>query len=85
MDAHVAHWTVEVHLSEIDGRTHADARLVSGTTRPLHATSTARFNPHDRMDVPEVGYEVAAARALHALADLLQETAERDVAALRRD
>jgi hypothetical protein len=83
MNAQVAHWTVEIHLSERDGQTHADARLISGTTRPLHAVGTARFNPHDRMDISEVGYEVAAARALHELADLLQVTAEGDVSALR--
>jgi hypothetical protein len=82
MDAHVAHWTVEVYLSEQDGHSHADARLISGVTPALHAVGTARLNENDPADVPEIGYELAAARALRGLADLLLATGEADVAAI---
>lgn len=82
MDGNVKKWTVEIHLGERDGRTHASARLLSGVEPPLTASGDARLSTQDAVDVPEIGYELAAARALRALADLLLATAETDVEAV---
>ena len=82
MNAHVDRWNVEIYLSDRDGTSHAEARLMSGRTPPLHAAGAARLHEHDPLDVPEIGYELAAGRALHELADLLLETADDDVAAV---
>jgi hypothetical protein len=76
---HVAHWTVQVQLSDVDGQTHARAELVTGAAASLGAVGTARLSPKDTYDVPEVGYELAAARALAALAEELMKTARADV------
>jgi len=75
-------WTVEVFLSERDGRTCAEARLHTGLPEPLTATGFARLSPEDRTDVAEIGYELAAARALAQLGQLLLATAQLDVDAL---
>jgi hypothetical protein len=75
----VAHWTVEVQLSDVDGHTHARAELVTGAPTSLGAVGTARLSPKDAYDVPEVGYELAAGRALAALAEELLKTAQADV------
>lgn len=85
MTANVDRWNVEVYLSERDGRSHAEARLVSGRTPALHAVGSARLNEHDPIDVAEIGYELAAGRALSALADQLLSVARHDVEAVSRD
>jgi Rv2632c-like len=82
MNETVTRWSVQLFLSEVDGHTHAEARLLSGVEPPLTATGTATLNEHDTLDVPEIGYELAAARALHALAEALLVTADGDVQAL---
>lgn len=71
-------WTVEIHLDEDDDTTHARAVLHSRDGRTLSARGSARRNPHDAV-VPEIGEELAAARALVLLGDQLLEVAERDV------
>ena len=78
-------WTVEVLLSERDGVTHAEARLLSGLATPLTATGEARLSPHDPVDVAEIGYERAAARALTRLGQALLQTADADVEELLHD
>ncbi len=75
-------WTVELLLSERDGVTHAEARLHTGLPESLTATGTARLSPRDHLDVAEIGYELAAARALSQLGQALLATAELDVDAL---
>ncbi len=80
--ANIARWTVSVHLSDFDGQTHAEARLMTGADSHLYATGVARLSPHDRHDVPEVGYELAAGRALEALAHKLLATGQDDVAGI---
>jgi hypothetical protein len=68
-------WTVEIVFSEDDDRTRADARLRAGQ-RSLTGWGRARRNPDDP-DVPVIGEELAAARALSDLAHrLLHEAAE---------
>jgi hypothetical protein len=71
-------WTVEIHLDEDDDTTHAKAVLRSRDGRLLSARGTARRNPDDA-PVPEIGEEIAAARALMVLGDQLMDVAEKDV------
>jgi len=78
-------WTVELLLSERDGTTHAEARLLTGLPEPLTATGDARLSPHDPVDVAEIGYELAAARALTHLGEALLTAANGDVDALLHD
>lgn len=78
-------WTVELLLSEHDGATHAEARLHSGLAAPLTGTGDARLSPHDPVDVAEIGYELAAARALTDLGEALLRTANADVEGLLDD
>ncbi len=78
-------WTVELLLSERDGTTHAEARLHTGLPEPLTATGDARLAPHDPVDVAEIGYELAAARALTRLGETLLQTADVDVETLLHD
>ena len=78
-------WTVELLLSERDGMTHAEARLVSGLPTQLTATGDARLSPHDPVDVAEIGYELDAARALTHLGEVLLRTADADVEGLLHD
>jgi len=76
-------WQVEVFLGERDGRTHAEARLHTSDRTHLVGTGTARLNPRDR-DVPEIGEELAAARALSDLAHKLVEAAASDIEGVTR-
>jgi hypothetical protein len=78
-------WTVELLLSERDRTTHAEARLHTGRSAPLTAIGVARRSPHDPVDVAEIGYELAAGRALTGLGELLLRTAEADVEGLLDD
>ena len=78
-------WTVELVLSERDGVTHAEARLRSGLPTPLVATGEARLSPRDPVDVAEIGYELAAARALTRLGRQLLLAADSDVDALLQE
>jgi Domain of unknown function (DUF1876) len=69
-------WSVEIVFSEDEDKTRADAHLTGGT-EPLQGWGRARRNPEDP-DVPAVGEEVAAARALSDLANhLLEQAAHR--------
>ena len=71
-------WSVEILIGERDGQTHAAGRLHTGDMTSLHATGTPRVNPADR-DVPEIGEELAPARALSALSHLLLDAAAADI------
>ena len=82
MEKKATRWSVEIFLSDTDGLTHSEARLITGIKHPLTATGTARLSTQDRLDVPEIGYELATARALRSLADQLSGVAAEDVSAL---
>lgn len=56
-------WWVEVNVGEVDGVFTANAVLHTRDRTRLEARGTARLNPHDP-DVPEIGYDLATARAL---------------------
>jgi hypothetical protein len=59
-------WTVSIDIDEHEGRTRAVARLHTPDTDSVVGVGLARLNPTDR-DVPEIGDELAAARALSEL------------------
>jgi hypothetical protein len=66
-------WTVKIVFNEDDEKTRADA-LLSGPADELHGWGRARRNPADP-ELPAVGEEVAAARALTDLAHHLLDQA----------
>lgn len=72
-------WTVQIDLGEHDGQTRAVARLHTGDHTLLTGTGWARLNPADP-NVPEIGDELAAARALSRLAHILLDAAADDIA-----
>jgi hypothetical protein len=78
MQMHAKQWRVDVFLSEEDDMTRARAVLTGDSPQHLSATGTARRNPRDP-EVPEIGDEVAASRALEALSHQLLTVATRDI------
>src|SRR5207248_10233730 len=78
---HVKSWSIRVDVYESATGTTAHAVLSSEATDKLGAEGSARLRPGDT-DVPEIGDEVAVARALHRLADGLLEAAAEDIAAV---
>lgn len=77
--ADVKRWTVDIYIDEHSDarRTHAEARLHTGDNQ-LRGNGTAWRNPHDP-EVPEIGDELAASRALADLAEKLRVAAAADV------
>ena len=71
-------WTVTIEIDEHDGHTRARARLRTRDTDHTTGVGLARLNPTDR-DVPEIGDEIAAARALSDLSQRLLQLATDDV------
>jgi hypothetical protein len=71
-------WSVEIYLYEDQDSTSANAVLHSDVPQPLDVRGEARRRPADP-DLPEVGDEVAASRALRQLADRLLEMASQDI------
>ncbi len=74
-------WPVSIYLTEAEGHTHAEAVLDSGAAEALRGRGQARCNPTDA-DVPEIGDELAAARALADLSTRLLAAAAEDVKAV---
>jgi len=72
-------WTVEITISEHEDerRTHAEAVLHSSRP-PLRGEGDARRRPSDR-EVPEIGDELATARALADLAYKLLDVSAGDI------
>jgi hypothetical protein len=77
---HVRTWHIEVQLYESDRECTAHAVLRSGEAPPLHSDGQARRREGEP-NIPEIGDEIAAARALHHLGDLLLATASGDLSA----
>ena len=78
-------WRVDIFISEKEGRTHAEAALLSeGVTANLVGEGNARRNPRDR-EVPEIGDELATARALSDLAHKLLEATAEDIEAITHE
>jgi Rv2632c-like/Domain of unknown function (DUF1918) len=78
---HVKRWSVDLYLFEQDAATTAHAVLHTDAATQLDSRAEARRNPSDA-DVPEIGDEVAAARALRRLADRLLGAASDDIEAI---
>ncbi len=74
---HTAEWTVHLYLSEDEGTTKARVVLDTGT-RSLTGQGVAHRNPADT-DVPEIGAELAAGRAMSDLAQHLVTIAQHDI------
>lgn len=74
-------WQVDVLLGEDDGRTYAEARLITDTGDQIVGVGRARVGAHD-YDVPEIGDEIATARALRALGDQLLDAASDAIGAV---
>lgn len=80
-------WRASIYLFDTDDlrdngtitKAHAVLTTSSGTT--LNGYGRARRAPHD-MDVPEIGEELAAARALRDLADRLMRATSDDISEL---
>ena len=71
---HTRTWHAEITLFEEDDHTRAVAVLTTDGGTELRHSGGARRNPED-MDVPEIGDELAACRALAGLShDLLDAT-----------
>jgi hypothetical protein len=71
-------WTVRIDIGEHDGRTRAVAHLQTQDSSTLVGVGFARLNPADP-DVPEIGDEIAVARALSDLGHRLLHTATGDL------
>lgn len=80
-------WKVVVHLFDADdlhdlgATTKAHAVLTTSAGTTLDGFGRARRAPQD-LDVPEIGDELAAARALRDLADRLLRATSDDIAAI---
>lgn len=75
---HTRTWTVQIVIDEHEGtKTRAEARLATGDNQ-LTGVGVARLNPEDR-DVPEIGDELAVARALSELSHQLLHAAAEDI------
>ena len=68
------YWSVSLSIDEVDGQTHAEARLALPDGKELAARGGARRNPADR-EMTLVGEQIAAARALSDLAGKLLHAA----------
>lgn len=75
---HIKTWHVELFIYEDDDSTSARAVLHSDAPAHKEASGRAVKAPNDEA-IPEIGDEVAAARALHNLADVLLKTAADDI------
>ena len=72
-------WTAEILFTEDEDRTRADARM-SANGSDWHGWGRARRNPMDP-DVPSIGHDLAAARALAHLSHQLVDAASHEVEA----
>ena len=71
-------WRIDVYIGENDGRTYAEARLHTELGDRLSGIGLAQVHPNDR-DVPEIGEELAVARALTDLGHRLLLTTSGDI------
>lgn len=74
----VKEWRIDVMVGENDGQTYAEARLITEIGDRLVGVGRARLGQRD-LDVPEIGDEVAVARALRDLGDQLLAVASSDI------
>jgi hypothetical protein len=78
-------WSVDIFVDEDgDGHTYAEARLHTGADTMLVGAGRAKLNPNDR-DIPEIGDELATARALNDLGHRLLLAAAGDIEAVTHE
>jgi hypothetical protein len=77
---HTVEWKVHLYLFEDEGRTKARVELDTGAAA-LTGRGTARLSPDDDRDIPVIGDELAAGRALSDLGQQLLRAAEHDIEA----
>jgi hypothetical protein len=65
------HWTVDIEIGDREGQAVAHARLHTDDLTILTGKGTASLSPADPYDVPEIGFELSAGRALVALGERL--------------
>lgn len=78
---HIRDWQVRVSIFESDDDTDAHVVLLADSPTHLSATGHSHRSASDSA-VPEIGDEVAVARALRRLANQLLDTASGDIEAL---
>ncbi|GAB7045093.1 DUF1876 domain-containing protein [Catenuloplanes indicus] len=71
-------WTVEILIGETNRKTYAEAQLYDENSNQLVGHGSAVVHP-DEPRVPEVGDEIAVARALTDLGNRLLVTAAGDL------
>lgn len=76
--AHATTWTMDIAIDEYDDHTRAQARLHTNAGTHHTGTGIARRNPADT-DVPEIGDELAVARALADLSHQLIDATAGDI------
>jgi Domain of unknown function (DUF1876) len=76
-------WQIEIFIDEHEERTRAKARLHARDTT-LVGVGLARLHPADS-NVPEIGDELAVARALSDLAHQLLEASAKDIEAVTHE
>jgi hypothetical protein len=75
------HWRVDVTVVEDDGFTAVEARLFTPTGERAAGAGHAQVSDDD-YDIPEIGAELATARALRDLADQLLQITSDDIEAV---
>lgn len=81
---HEKHWTVEITIDEHESRTRARARLHAAGVDNLVGVGLARLNPDD-VNVPKIGDELAASRALSDLAHRLLDATADDIESITHE
>ena len=75
---HTEQWSVTIDIAEHDTETRASARLNTRDATVLAGNGVAHRHPRDR-DVPEIGAELAVARALGDLQHRLLDATIADI------
>ena len=78
---HIRSWQVRIDVFESETGTSAHAVLRSDSPTQLDGRGDAHRRPGDA-DVPEIGDEIAVARALRRLSEQLLDTAAADITAI---
>jgi len=81
--AKVKRWTVDIYIDEQaeERHTYAEARLHTGDPSDVRGVGTSWRHPND-VEIPQIGDELAVARALDDLAAKLRATAADEIAAV---
>ncbi len=74
-------WRVDIFIDEHEERTRARAHLHNPDETKLTGVGLARLNPTD-VNIPEIGDELAVARALSDLAHQLLDATAQDIEAI---